>query len=175
MRADSHFNFIRAEQLTATRFAPFGTVAIAGGADRGRTVNQGRAHRVPGINDLSHDAAATKPVLDFYHIAPSQLPFSITCLERHSLSSQVFVPINGMRFLIVVAAESPNGLPDLTRIAAFIGDGRQVVHYRSGIWHAPMVALDAPAIMTMLMWETGDARDCEEFSDFAGLELSVVQ
>lgn len=62
----------------------FGTVAIADGADRGRTVNQGRAHRVPGIDDLSHDVAATNPALAFYHIAPSQLPFSVTRLERHS-------------------------------------------------------------------------------------------
>jgi hypothetical protein len=26
-----------------------------------------------------------------------------------------------------------------------------------------MIALDAPALMTMLMWEVGDSRDCEEF------------
>ena len=26
-----------------------------------------------------------------------------------------------------------------------------------------MIALDEPALMTMLMWEAGDSRDCEEF------------
>lgn len=175
MRTSSAQSIIRAESLTAARFAPFGTVADAGGADRGQSVNQGRARRVPGIDDLSHEAAATTPVLDFYRIAPSTLPFALTCLERHPLSSQVFMPMMPASFLVVVAAEDRRGRPDLSRVMAFIGDGTQVVHYRRGTWHAPMIALGAPCVMTMLMWQAGDARDCEEFSDFAGFELSVVQ
>lgn len=174
MRAGSTKSIIRAEPLTTVRFAPFGTVADAGGANSGRSVNQGRARRVPGIDGLSHESAAATPVLDFYRIAPSTLPFAVTCLERHPLSSQVFVPMTPASFMVVVAAED-RGRPDLSRVMAFIGDGTQVVHYRPGTWHAPMVALGAPCLMTMLMWQTGDTRDCEEFSDFAGLELSVVQ
>lgn len=175
MQIETTSRIVRAEPLTATRFAPFGTVADAGGVDSGRSVNQGRARRVPGIGDLSHDAVAEKPVLDFYRIAPSTLPFAVTCLERHPLSSQVFVPTDGARYLVVVAAEDRQGRADLSRVAAFIGDGTQVIHYRRGTWHAPMVALDTPLLMTMLMWEVGDARDCEEFSDFAPVEIRVVE
>jgi hypothetical protein len=36
-----------------------------------------------------------------------------------------------------------------------------------------MIALDAPALMTMLMWETKDSRDCEEFWLDPGADLFV--
>jgi hypothetical protein len=38
-----------------------------------------------------------------------------------------------------------------------------------------MVALDTPAVMTMLMWESGGARDCEEFSGIAHAGLRIVE
>lgn len=166
---------ICAARLTPEGFARFGTVVVADGAGRGRSVNQGWARRIPGIDNLSHDPAAGKPVLDIYSIEPSQLPFTVSCLERHPLSSQVFMPVACARFLVVVAASDAAGQPDLTQVLAFIGDGTQIVHYRKGVWHAPMVALDTPAVMTMLMWESGGARDCEEFSGIAHAGLRIVE
>ena len=127
---------ICAARLTSEGFARFGTVVVADGAGRGRSVNQGRARRIPGIDDLSHDPAAGKPVLDIYSIEPSQLPFTASCLERHPLSSQVFIPVACARFLVVIAASDAAGQPDLTQVLAFIGDGTQIVHYRKGVWHA---------------------------------------
>jgi len=44
---------IRAARLTPEGFARFGAVVVADGAGRGRSVNQGRARRIPGIDDLS--------------------------------------------------------------------------------------------------------------------------
>ncbi len=166
---------LRATRLAPESFAPFGTVVAADGARRGRSVNQGRAWRIPGIGDLSHHSDAARPALDVYSIAPSPLPFTVTCLERHPLSSQVFAPMACARFLVVVAAPDAAGQPDPGGIAAFVGDGTQIVHYRSGVWHAPMIALETAAIMLMLMWETGDARDCEEFAGVANHGLQIVE
>jgi len=164
---------VRAELLAPASFAPFGTVVAVDHDGGGRTVNQGRALRLPGINDLAHDTGARKPVLDIYRIDPSPLPFAVTCFERHVLSSQVFVPMTCSRFLVAVAPDR-GGKPDLSRAVAFVGNAKQIVHYRKGVWHAPMVALDTPAVMTMLMWEAGDERDCEEFSEFGNLDLQIV-
>lgn len=155
---------IAAAPLSAAAFAPYGTVLPAdAGADGGRLVNQGRARRHPGLRDLVHEAAAGRAVLDLYRVAPSSLPFPLVCLERHPLSAQVFVPMTATRLLIAVAPADAAGRPDVDRAHAFVTDGATIIHYRAGAWHAPLVALDAPATLAMLMWETGDARDCEEF------------
>jgi ureidoglycolate lyase len=153
---------IGAEPANVATFAPYGALlAIDSADDAGRPVNQGRARRHPGLRDLAHDAAASRPVIDIYRIEPSTLPFSLVCLERHPLTAQVFAPLAAARLLVVVAPDA-GGRPDIARARAFVTD-RAIVHYRAGVWHAPLVALDAPARLAMLMWETGDARDCEEF------------
>ncbi|RIK97056.1 MAG: ureidoglycolate hydrolase [Proteobacteria bacterium] len=152
---------IVAEAATMAAFAPYGALLPIGSpGDAGRAVNQGRARRHPGLRDLSHDAAASRPVLDLYRIEPSTLPFALVCFERHPLTAQAFVPLEDVRLLVAVAPDD-NGRPDIGRARAFIVE-RAIVHYRAGAWHAPLVALDAPARLAMLMWETGDARDCEE-------------
>lgn len=160
---------LRAQPLTAAAFAPFGSLAAVDTAG-GRAVNQGRARRVPGIGDLQNDPAATRPVLDIYHIAPSVLPFTVACFERHVLTSQVFIPIQGGRLLIVVAPDDASGRPAIERAAAFIGEGC-AIHYRAGVWHSPLVALDHAMTAAMLMWEAGDARDCEEIAPSFAVEI----
>lgn len=162
---------LRAQPLTAQAFAPFGSLATLDGAG-GRSVNQDRARRIPGFGDLAHDAAAARPVLDLYHIAPSPLPFEVACFERHVLTSQAFIPIRCARLLIVVAPDRADGQPDIDRAVAFIGDDRTAIHYRAGVWHSPLVALDDAAQLAMLMWEAGDLRDCEEAAAFASLEIA---
>lgn len=153
---------IQAEPLTAAGFAPFGTVLEAGDK-AGRLVNQGRGQRIEGVRNLSHQEAMT-PVVDLYRIDRSELPFSVSFFERHPLSSQIFTPMSCARYLVVVAPDGVDGNPDIFRAVAFLGHGAQAVCYRRGAWHAPMIALDEPALMTMLMWEAGDPWDCEEFS-----------
>ena len=169
--SNSTSRIIHAETLTAARFVPFGIVLEAGG-ETGRLVNQGRARRIEGARYLSHERA-TKPVLDLYQIAQSQLPFAVTCFERHPLSCQIFTPMVCARYLVVVTLPDETGRPDVSRAVAFLGHGAQAVCYGKGTWHAPMIALDEPALMTMLMWESGEAADCEEFSLGDELRLSI--
>jgi ureidoglycolate lyase len=156
-----NFLCLHALPLTADAFAPFGSLAAID-TPGGRAVNQDRGRRIPGIGDLVHDAAATRPVLDIYHLEPSPLPFTLACFERHVLTSQVFIPIRCARLLLTVAPDDTNGRPDLARARAFIAGGDTILHYHAGVWHAPLIALDSPAFLSMLMWESGDARDCDE-------------
>ncbi|KAI0202047.1 ureidoglycolate hydrolase [Astrocystis sublimbata] len=92
----------------------------------------------------------------------------IRVLERHPFTSQTFIPLTAdrtKRYLVVVAptldatgqdededlpapardAGLPGrGLPDPTRLAAFVATGEQAVTYGPGTWHAPMIALGPP-------------------------------
>ncbi|KAI1133442.1 ureidoglycolate hydrolase [Nemania abortiva] len=89
----------------------------------------------------------------------------IKVLERHPFTSQTFIPLTAdatKRYLVVVAptldatsdedgvlpAPAPEGtglpgagLPDVSRLAAFVATGEQAVTYAAGTWHAPMIAL----------------------------------
>lgn len=152
---------LHAQPLSAGSFAPFGSV-IEIGSKTGRPVNQGRAQRIEGTRSLAH-AAGTTPVVDLYRVETSKLPFTVECLERHPLTCQIFTPMRGARYLVIVAPTSADDKPDLARTRAFIGNQEQAICYGAGVWHAPMIALDDVAVMTMTMWEAGDARDCEEF------------
>jgi ureidoglycolate lyase len=167
----SSSQFIRAEPLTAARFAAFGTV-LEVGDKTGKLVNQGRARRLEGIRTFSHQPAMG-PVVDLYQVDRSFLPFKVSCFERHPLSDQVFTPMACARYLVIVAPDDAIGQPDRSRVCAFVAGSTQGVCYRKGTWHAPMITLDAPALMTMLMWEAGDSRDCEEFWLDADRDLIV--
>jgi ureidoglycolate lyase len=152
---------IHAQPLSADAFAPFGSVIAI--ADRtGRPVNQGRAQRFDGTHALAHADGIT-PVVDLYRVETSELPFTVDCLERHPLSCQIFTPMRCARYLVIVAPTDGIGKPDLAHASAFLGTREQAICYAANVWHAPMIALDDIAVMTMTMWEAGDARDCEEF------------
>jgi ureidoglycolate lyase len=152
---------LHAQPLSADLFAPFGSVIEIGGKI-GRPVNQGRAQRIDGTRNLAH-ADDTTPVVDLYRVETSKLPFTVDCLERHPLSCQIFTPMRCVRYLVIVAPTGADDKPDLADTRAFLGSPEQAICYGAGIWHAPMIALDDSAVMTMTMWEAGDARDCEEF------------
>jgi len=151
---------LRALPLTQADFAPFGEVI---GARGGRTarVNGGRAVRHDDLARFDHATPARLPVLAAYRVSPSRLPVAVDILEHHPSSSQIFLPMGAARFVVGVAPALPEGGPDLDRARAFLVDGADGLHYRAGIWHVPMTALDEEAVFAMLMWE-GTAADTVE-------------
>ena len=144
---------LRPTPLTASAFAPFGTL-LAHDAATARAVNAGTAWRTDphGFADRDADIA---PALAVYRLAPQALPLSIALLERHPASTQVFAALTVTRFLVVVAPGGPDGLPDPVGARAFIGERGAALRYARGQWHAPMVALDAGGDMLMLAFERG--------------------
>lgn len=147
--------------LSARLFAGFGQVVEAGGPD-GRLVNDGRALRYDGLAPLDAQAGSTAPVVALYRVEAVELPFAVGLFERHPLSSQLFVPMTVGRYLVVVAPPDDRGRPDPGRALAFAGMRGQGVNYARGVWHSPMVALDAPGDLAMVMGQAfGPAEDCE--------------
>lgn len=66
------------------------------------------------------------------------------------------------------------GLPDLSRITAFIADGSQAITYGAGTWHAPMVVLGDQAVdFVVVQWANGvSEEDCQEVL-LEGGELTI--
>ena len=152
---------LRATPLTHAAFARFGSVVEAVG--EAVMVNQGRARRF----DLPLDLVATDPraarlASALYRIEASSLPFAVLAIERHPLSSQLFFPGLAGRFLVCVFDTRDDGEPDVDRAHAFFGHQAQGVVYRAGVWHGPLVALDAPGDFLMQMWQCDGPLDCQE-------------
>jgi ureidoglycolate lyase len=143
--------------LTAEAFAPFGDV-LSFDPDTARPVNGGNAMRGDLPARLAHSGGM--PRLALFRVAAKRLPLTVTELEQHPHSSQTFVPITVDQFLIVVAPSDPDGSPGVEQSQAFIGTRGQGINYRLGVWHAPIIALDAGGDFLMLIWEQGTAADC---------------
>ncbi len=88
-------------------------------------------------------------------------PPVIRAIERHPHSMQLFVPMNGARFLAAVCPSRPDGGPDIDRLAVFVADGGQTVNYNAGTWHAPLCVLDRPGDFTMLRHDDGGPEDTD--------------
>jgi ureidoglycolate lyase len=142
--------------LTASVYAPYGHVVMASPrGEPGRAVNQGTAQRfdhLAPVENLRPESAALNVCV--FRCAPRSVwPLEIELLEKHPASTQVFLPMNAGRYLVIVAlgggGSRKHGVPthadhpDLSTLAAFIATGTQGVSYHPGVWHHPIIALDA--------------------------------
>ena len=164
---------LTAAPLTQASFARFGSVIEAG--RESAPVNQGRGRRFELALDLAADARAARPVAALYSIEASKLPFTVKVIECHPLSPQLFFPNRAGRFLVCVFDALANGEPDLDAAHAFIGSAMQGMVYRAGVWHGPLVALDAPGDFLMQMWQCDGPLDCEERILAEPLSIRVAQ
>lgn len=167
---------IVAEPLTAAAYAPFGDVIAASRDDApARPANQGTAQRrnwLAEVVNLRAGGAARLNLASFACAPREAWPMPLALLEKHPASTQVFVPMNARRYLVVVALGGD--APDLGTVRAFLAGPTQGVSYRPGVWHHPMIALDAPTEFACLVWEDGSDDDCV-VADLAwcGLELAL--
>jgi ureidoglycolate lyase len=150
---------LKAEPLTQAGFAPYGELVMFD-QERAYPVNAGRALRCDTPVRIDADAEGGKAVLAVYRAAAEFLPTRLTLFECHPHSSQTFVCLSAVRFLVVVATPDAGGAPDMASMRAFIGGPGQGVNYRRGLWHAPIKALDAEGDFAMLIWERGSPEDC---------------
>jgi len=167
-------SIITPQPLVAEAFAPFGDVIQAGLGEVSR-VNEGRADRFDSGARLDRLLAETTPVVAVYRIDASTLPLQIPRLERHPLSSQLFVPMTASRYLVVTVPSDFSGNPVPAEAAAFVATGSQGIIYQPGVWHCPLVALDSPADFAMSMGKATDpAADCQFFDLPAPLTVNPV-
>jgi ureidoglycolate lyase len=84
----------------------------------------------------------------------------------------MFWPVDSARYLIVVAPDDEDGSPNTAQAQAFLAGPDRGVIYAPGVWHLPLVALDAPAVFIMRMFESGTPDDCEEHALKDALSIS---
>ena len=141
------------EPLTAEAFAPYGDV-VEPPAPGDRTTLEATL--------LARDGAAAAR-LSFNHAPAAPLPLLAREMERHTRSSQCFVPLDVARWVILVAPDT-GGAPDPAGLRAFLVRGDQAVNYHLGTWHHPLRVLDRPGRFAVLMWSTGEKARDEEWS-----------
>ena len=144
--------------LSREAFAPFGEVIEASDAVRHFTINGGNTERY-------HDLARLEPgpegrvIVSIFRSQPRSLPFTVQMMERHPLASQAFIPMSGRPYLVVVApAGEPPRVEDLR---VFLGRGDQGVNYATGVWHHPLLALEAESDFIVID-RSGPGHNCDE-------------
>ena len=128
------------ESLTREAFAPFGDVIAADDVARHYPINAGTTERFHDLARVDVTADNGRTLINIFRALPRALPFEVRMLERHPLGSQAFVPLSARPYLVVVA--KPGELDPSTLRAFLIDDGRGV-NYARGVWHHPLLALEA--------------------------------
>lgn len=141
---------IQASPLTPEAFAPWGQVLMSNGSPTQRD-------EYAASTDNLRDRA--KLNITFMRVA-ARAP-QVKAIERHPHSMQLFVPMNGARYLAVVCPGLPDGGPDIANLSAFVADGGQAVNYDAGAWHGPLCVLDRPGDFTMIRHDDGGPEDTE--------------
>jgi ureidoglycolate lyase len=141
---------VKLEAISREAFAPFGEI-IDAKPDMSR-----RNHVAPVMNLRPHATAnlcvVRPPVVGF--------PLIIQEMERHPFSTQAFLPLSGVPYLLVVAPADEAG-PDLSQLRAFQVPGDRGISYGVGVWHTGMALIGQPGGMAMLVHEDGSAEDTQ--------------
>ncbi|MAU97347.1 MAG: ureidoglycolate lyase [Fulvimarina sp.] len=152
---------VRTRPLTKSAFAPFGDVIETDGAEE-RLINAGTTTRYHDLAQVDVAAGGGRPLISIFRGQAFALPVEIAMFERHPLGSQAFVPLAGRPWLVVVAADD-GGQPG--EPAAFLASGTQGVNYAAGVWHHPLLALEATSDFLIVDRGASDANLEEVFLD----------
>ncbi len=151
---------LRVEPLTRDAFAPFGDVIQLDGARR-FLINGGTTERFHDLASVDVGDAQGRPLISMFRAQPRTWPVEIDMMERHPLGSQAFIPLAAVaRYLLVVA---PAGEFDPARMRAFVAQHGQGVNYAKGVWHHPLLALDAVSDF-IVVDRGGEQPNCDEIS-----------
>ncbi|KDB10385.1 Ureidoglycolate hydrolase [Burkholderia sp. lig30] len=151
---------LRVERLTRDAFAPFGDVIALEGA-RHFPINGGTTERFHDLASIDVCEAGGRPLVSVFRAQPRTLPIGIAMMERHPLGSQAFIPLAAVsRYAIVVA---PAGEFRPERMRAFVAEGWQGVNYAKGVWHHPLLALDAVSDFVVVD-RGGTQPNCDEIA-----------
>ena len=161
---------ITPEPLTAEAFAPFGSVIEASDEAVKLDINQGHAVRYDRLAEVDASDGGGTGVISLFRAKPlGELVLRV--FERHPLGSQSFVPLSGRPYLVAVA---PAGDFDPDAVRLFRAEGHQGVHYRKGVWHHFLLALEAESDF-LVVDRAGPGDNCEEVELSPGDEIRVCR
>ena len=106
------------------------------------------------IEILGEDNSAR---LNIFNANKRIFPLNIDMLEMHPLSSQVFLPMSKIDFIVMVAPIDIK--PDLNKIEIFKVSNGDGVNFKSGVWHFPLISTQDAQFITI------DKKDAEKNID----------
>jgi ureidoglycolate lyase len=151
---------LTASALTAAAFAPFGEVIETSGRNS-HWINEDTCERFDDLAPVDVLAAGGRPLISIFKAQPRPLPFRVRILERHPLSSQAIIPLDGLPFLVIVA--EAGDAPLTGRIHAYRSSGSQGVNYRRNTWHHALIALERTTHF-LVVDRGGPGENCDETS-----------
>ena len=143
---------LKLQPLTTEAFVPFGQALCW---EPGNVLRHNYAAQ------LFNDRPAAKPNLRVQRTENTALPMEVTLIERHRHSSQIFAPLSGGPFLVIVFPSDPAGTPLLEKGMAFHARGDQAINYNRDTWHVGFSAYQKPGTFLMLRWEDGGPDNLE--------------
>ena len=150
---------LKPQPLTREGFAPFGDVIETLGAEH-FPINEGTTERFHDLAAVDVGHGGGRPLINIFRGQPRELPLAIRMMERHPLGSQAFIPTGPHLWLAVVA---PAGdLPRPADLCAFIAGAGQGVNYHRGVWHHPLIALEAVSDFVVVD-RGGGGENCDEY------------
>jgi ureidoglycolate lyase len=145
--------------LTREAFAPFGDVIATSGAEH-FPINEGTTERFHDLAAVDIAEAGGRTLINIFRGQPRDLPLAIRMMERHPLASQAFIPTGPHKWLAVVA---PAGAPPKpSDLRAFVAGAGQGVNYHRGVWHHPLIALEAVSDFVVVD-RGGGGGNCDEY------------
>jgi ureidoglycolate lyase len=155
--------------LTAEAFAPFGQVIECAG-HASYAINEGSSQRFSDLAQLETDVEG-RLALSIFQAKAQHAPLMLNCLERHPLGSQAFMPLNGQTFVVIVADSRPVLAEEASaKLRVFLSNGSQGVNIQSGVWHHPLLALEAGDFL--VADRLGPGCNCDEI-DISSWQIGV--
>jgi ureidoglycolate lyase len=167
----SRVSILKPIPINSNNFAAFGWLASGENLKtaQNRLINDGTSQRLDDCGELSLTAQGGQACLALFRAQARDLTLPCITLERHRLGTQTFVPMGGVRYVMLVAQGGTE--PDIATLSAFIVKGHQAVTLRADIWHHGLIALDAGDFI--VLERSSKVVDCEFASLRPPVYLSV--
>ena len=132
--------YLNLEKLSISRelFEPYGDIISKGMENNNYIINQGYCERFDEVAPVILLDEKAKPIISIFSATPRKRPIKIDYLEMHPLSSQAFMPIQKIDWLVVVANDN-HGSPDLSSMKYFAVPGDVGISYNPSVWHFPLL------------------------------------
>ena len=145
------------EPLTKQAFAPFGEVVETDGVTP-LSINQGYASRFNDLAGIDVSAEGGQTNISWFVASLRPAPIAIHLMERHPLGSQLFMPLGGADWLVLVCTDPR----DAATYRAFAATGHQGVNYARNCWHHPLLVL-RDASPFLVIDRKGEGNNLEEY------------
>jgi ureidoglycolate lyase len=128
---------IKPKKITRKNYKKFGDV-ISTKKIKSININDGYAKRFNDLCRINTSSKKGSTIVSIFSAKKRKFPMNIKMMEKHSLGSQAFMPMEETTFLVFVAPKGKK--PNIKKLKSFIIPEQIGINYRPGIWHFPLIS-----------------------------------